>query len=434
MVIDMTPNYARQLRARLMNAPVAPGGELAAAINVGTDRLLDVLEEQYFARELAEGISCFKYLEGDYGSGKSQLIQCLAQRAHAQNIVTSLVTIGQECPFSSPLAILRNVTASFRPPPTPDDPSGQRKGIELLLQTWIRSRLREMGVTPGGVVPDAVRYQIELPFRTPWLGAPDAQMGSGLRALGNRLTALESGAESTASDSELVAWVRGDRITSRTLKDTFGLHEAANDQNAFQRLKTVIAFLRERLHFKGFFVAFDEGTRITSFRRGSVKQRQAIENMLSMINQNAEGEFGGVMFLYAATPEFRSDVIQNTYTALRDRIGSVAFLPGRPMTPLIKLDDLNSDETLHDLGLRLLDVFACADGSSWDRPLQKANMGALIETEKRLLGFPSTVPPRYFVFHWCRWLAEQGHGQLALDRTSASAFVEKNVLPEHGDY
>jgi hypothetical protein len=38
-------------------------------------------------------------------------------------------------------------------------------------------------------------------------------------------------------------------------------------------IKTVVEFLRERLGFKGFFVAFDEGTRTMSFRRGTVKRR-----------------------------------------------------------------------------------------------------------------------------------------------------------------
>ena len=44
-VTDMTPSEARRLKAQWMNAPVAPGG-LAPAINVGTDRMLDVLEER----------------------------------------------------------------------------------------------------------------------------------------------------------------------------------------------------------------------------------------------------------------------------------------------------------------------------------------------------------------------------------------------------
>ncbi len=425
---DLTRQDASRLKSKLMNAPVAPG-VLAPFINAGTDRLLDVLEEQYFKRELAEGISCFKYLEGDYGSGKSQFIQCLAERAHRHAIVTSLVTIGQECPFNSPLSIYRNVVSSFVPPPS-DDAAEDRKGIEVLIQGWIRSELRKHGVTPGNAVPDEVRNQINRPFEEPYLGAADMQTGSALRALGRRLLASEAGADLASSDYELISWVRGESIRSAMLRQTYGLHEPATDATAFQRLKTTVHFLRTRLNCRGFLVAFDEGTRTMSFRRGTVKQRQAIENMLTMINQNAEGEFGGVMFLYAATPELRTDVIQNTYIALRDRIGSVAFAPGQPMTPLIKLDDVNTDATLARIGERLLDVFAVADQVEWDEGMQRNNMRVLVEAEKRLLGFPTTVPPRYFVYHWCLLLESQKTGQRALDLAAAGRFVESNRLPD----
>jgi hypothetical protein len=424
----ISPEYARKLKAQLMNAPVAPG-VLAPVINVGTDQMLDVLEHQYFRQELADGISCFKYLEGDYGTGKTQFIMCLAQRAHQHHVVTSVVTIGQQCPFSSPLAILRNVAASFLPPPSVDDSTGQHKGVEILIQHWIRGQLRQMGVSVGDAVPDAVRHQVERPFVVPWLGAPDIQMGAALQMLGKRLLAIESGADASVSDRDLIAWTRGESVRSSALRG-YGLHEPASDTSAFQRLKTIVAFLRERLNYKGFFVAFDEGTRVTSFRRGTVKQRQAIENMLTMINQNAEGEFGGVMFLYAATPELRTDVIQNTYTALRDRIGSVAFLPGRPMTPLIKLDDVNTDSTTLQLGEKLLDVFDAADGGQLDRNKQRANMRVLLDAQKRQLGFPISVPPRFFVFHWCRLLAEQELKQQTLTPEDAFAFLERNALPE----
>ncbi len=425
---EMSPQAARKLRAQLMNAPVAPGA-LSSAINVGTERMLDVLEQQYFTQELADGISSFKYLEGDYGTGKTQFIQCLAERAHRNDVVTAIVTIGQQCPFSSPLAIFRNVAASFVARTFGDDLGSQPKGVEVLLRSWIHDRLRSMGVTPGNVVPDAVRLQIERTFTAPWFGAADTQMASGLRALGGRLLELECGAESTVLDDELTAWVRGDTLRSPNLRAN-GLHEPASDATAFQRLKTLIGFLRERLSLKGFFVAFDEGTRTMSFRRGTVKQRQAIENMLTMINHNAEGEFGGVMFIYAATPDFRADVIQNTYIALRDRIGSVAFLPGRPMTPLIKLDEVNTDATLRELGDRLLQVFAVADAISWQHERQRANMLVLIDAQKQVLGFPTTVPPRFFVFHWCRLLAEQADRQFSLSPDDAFVFVEQNRLPD----
>ena len=429
MSIDLSPQQARRIKAMLLNAPVAPGA-LSPEINVATDEMLGVLEKQYFERELAEGISCFKYLEGDYGTGKTQFIHCLARRAHAHDIVTAIVTIGQQCPFSSPLSIFKNVMVSFVPPPTEDDQVGAQKGIEILLQAWIRSQLRRLGVTPGNAVSDAVRRQVERPFSDLWLGAPDSQMASAMSGLGRRLVALESGANPTGADHELISWCRGDAVRSNNLKQNYSLFEPANDSTAFQRLKTVVSFLRERLSYKGFLVAFDEGTRTGSFRRGTVKQRQAMENMLSMINDNADGEFGGVMFLYAATPDFRTDVIQNTYTALRDRIGSVAFVPGRPMTPLIKLDEVNSDAGLMQLGERLLEVFEVSDGVVWDRALQHRNMQALIEAQRRVLAFPGSTPPRFFVFHWCRFLAEQADRQITVDQQAAIKFVESNHLPE----
>jgi hypothetical protein len=189
-------------------------------------------------------------------------------------------------------------------------------------------------------------------------------MASALATLSQRLLKLNCGAKDAVSDSELIAWVRGSNIRSSALK-SIGLFEPVRDDNAFRRLKTTIAFLRTRIGYRGFLIAFDEGTRTSSFRRGSVKQRQAIENLLTMINQNAEGEFGGVMFVYAATPDFRSEVI-STYRALQDRIGTKAFSKGSPQVPLINIEEANSEEVIYSIGERLLSVFSRAYDVTWD--------------------------------------------------------------------
>jgi hypothetical protein len=429
LMTELTPTAARRLKAQLLNAPVAPGG-YSHLINVGTDSMLDVLEEHYFRRELADGISCFKYLEGDYGTGKTQFIQSLAQRAHRNNIVTAIVSVGQECPFSSPSAILRNIMRAFAPPPENDTPA-EGKGIEVLFDRWIARRLAELGVPDGAEVPAVVKREVERHFDSVWLGAPDLQMAAALAHLGRRLLALRAGATPSALDNELIAWIRGDSIASRNLRD-LGIYEKTRDETAFSRLKTVVGFLRARLGHRGFFVAFDEGTRTSSFRRGSIRQRQAIENMLSMINENAEGAFGGVMFLYAATPDFRADVINN-YIALRDRIGRIAFQPGRPMVPLIDLGAQNTDAVLHQLSERLMDVFERADDVRWDRALQRSNVTDLIEAQKQEIGYVETVPPRFLVYHLCRLLESQRPSQFRVDLNQAVKFVRSTPLSEESE-
>jgi len=398
-------------------------------MNVGTNHILDALEQHYFRGQLADGLGCFKYLEGDYGSGKTQFINSLASRASQHDIVTALVTVGAECPFNSPVAIFRAIMESFQPPFEAEPSGNEPKGLEVLIESWILRKIHELGATPGNDVPELVQRQVEQQIGELWRGAPDPQMASALIALSQRLLKIACGATSTVVDNELIEWTRGDNIRSNALK-SIGLFEPARDDNAFRRLKTVIAFLRSNMGYQGFLIAFDEGTRTSSFRRGSAKQKQAIENLLTMINQNAEGEFGGVMFLYAATPDFRSEVI-STYRALQDRIGSKAFSKGSPMVPLINIEDTNSEAVIFDMGQRLLGIFSKAHDVQWDKKMQVANMRAIVAAQKDILF--ETPKPRFFVYQYCRFLDHQKDAQHLTSPEQASEFVNGNEPPQDGD-
>lgn len=428
MTVEISKGDAKRIRQKLLSAPVAPGG-YAHFINAGTEKILNILEDNYFREELPEGISCFKYLEGDYGSGKTQFIYSLAERARQNSIVTAIVNISQECPFNSPLAIFKSIMSSFIPPKL-DGSGREEKGIEVLLKAWIIGKLKELGWSPGQEIPDMARRQVEQAFTNVWYSPPDTQMASALSALGKRILDLESGAQTSVMDTDLFSWTRGEKVRSKTLRELHGLHEPTRDETAFKRLKTTIEFLRTRLGFRGFFIAFDEGTRTESFRRGSVKQKQAIENMLTMINENAEGEFGGVMFLYAATPRIRNEVIQN-YTALNDRIGTVAFVPGRPITPLIELESLNSEEITAQIGQKLLTIFSKADGVEWDASIQSSNIKVVMQALKNTMFFEEgRIPPRHFVFQFCSLLEQQKNNQMELTIEQAEVFVQTHELPE----
>ena len=426
MEIAISSLDARRLVNTLLNSPIAPG-RYSHFINVGTEHILDALDHNYFRGELADGIGCFKYLEGHYGSGKTQFINSLAQRASEQDVVTALVTVGAECPFNSPAGIFRAIMESFQPPV--DAEGADAKGIEMLIDSWINTRIRQLGAESGEDVPDIAQRQIEKQVGGLWKGAPDTQMASALTALSKRLLKTNCGATESVADSELISWIRGDNVRSNTLK-MMGLFEPVRDDNAFRRLKTAITFLRTRMAYRGFLIAFDEGTRTSSFRRGSIKQKQAIENLLTMINQNAEGEFGGVMFLYAATPDFRSEVI-STYRALQDRIGSVAFSRGSPLVPLINVEEANSEEVIYRIGGRLLEVFSKAYRLEWDMPVQTANMKAIVEAQKDRLF--ETPKPRFFVHQYCRFLSGQRDSQRAINAEQASDFVNDNEPPLEGE-
>lgn len=416
---------AEQVAAKLLNSPIAPGG-YSAVINVGTDPILDSLEENYFTQRptgLADGISCFKYLEGDYGTGKTQFIHSLAERAYRNGVASSIVSIGEECPFNSPLAIYKALMGGFV---TAETVRGDEQGLAVVIDEAIRRRLREAGVEDGASVPDEVRSEIEFPLKRIALGASDSQTAVGLALLARLILGIHCGdVPPETLVNEVISWLRGDKVVSKQLRER-GLVESANDQNAFKRLKTVIAFLRKRLSVRGVFVAFDEGTRTNAFRRGTTKQRQAIENLLTMINENSENGFAGVMFLYAATQDFRSDVISK-YTALNDRIGSVAFDAGSPMVPLISLDSLITDELLDNMAQRLREVFGVAREVAWDEAIQRDNARRLLDAQKRQFMY-TRVPPRVVVYQYCRFLDQQVRKQARISDDEALRFVGAHDL------
>lgn len=432
MTIEISRISAKRILRQLMNSAVAPG-QYAHFINAGTDKILSVLETEYFQEELPEGLSCFKYLEGDYGSGKTQFIHSLAEKARTNDIVTSIVNIGQECPFNSQASIYKAIVRSFLPP-SQDEKNITEKGIDVLIDSWIRKQLHALGWTDGQEVPEVAHRQIEKAFLQNWLGAPDPQMASALQGLGQRLLAQVSGAQESILDKELTSWIKGDRVRSKNLKDNYALHEPVRDETAFARLKTVFEFLRTRLGYKGFFVAFDEGTRTNTFRRGSVKQKQAIENMLTMINEHGDGQFNGVMFLYAATPDFRSDIIQH-YDALKDRIGDISFVQGMPIPPLILLDSINNADVIQKIGENLLEVFSKADGVSWNQDIQVHNIKMLIEGLRRkdYLGEHDSISPRYFVYTYCRFLYQQQYEQKSITEDEAEEFARTHTISESED-
>lgn len=282
--------------------------------------------------------------------------------------------VGTECPFNSKLAIFKAVMGSFLPLGDALVIDDDDRGVVILMEGWIKRKLRDHGVELGEPVPD-VRAELNRSFTPPMNGAADPQMATALRHLGQRLVEHACGATSTPMDDSLISWVRGDKITSTNLK-SIGLFEPANDENAFNRLNTTLKFLRQRLGYRGFFIAFDEGSRAMSFRRGSIKQRQVVENLLDFINKTGDQQFSGVMFLYAANDEFRSELIAK-YEALDNRIGNVAMTAGSPMVPFIDLDAANTPELLDQLGDRLMDVFETARGISLDRAIQGSNFEAL---------------------------------------------------------
>lgn len=425
MTIDK--DEAQRIRSNLLNAPLAPGG-YSHFINAGTDWILDILENEYLKQRLPVGAACFKYLQGPYGSGKTQFIFSLAARGWRNNIATAVVNIGIDCPFNSPLAIYKHVMSGFVAPDIENSHSADQTGIELLIDRWIRGKLAEMGVGAGDRPEPEMRQDLDRMLSQSVMGSPDTQTTTAIQRLARSILNHRTGGG--LIDQQALQWLKGDSVNFPELKKV-GIVEKANDLNAFQRLKAVLVYLRKVLGYKGFLIAFDEGTRTGSFKKASVKERQAVENLLTLINESSRpGGFDGSMFLYAATPDFRQDVVSR-YVALDARIGGTAFSAGSPMVPFIDLDQILSDDLITGIAHRLREVFARASDITWDEDIQKHNLEELMKAEKEV-DFTSVISPRRFVYHYCLLLQDQEHNPRSLSETDAHGIAQDRP-PEIGE-
>ena len=154
---------------------------------------------------------------------------------------------------------------SMVPALAPGDESGESKGIELLLNRWIERQFREAGVSEGEFVDPEIKENLEkLVSQTP-MGYPDTQMMLALQRL-TRSILNHLAKPGVPIDVQALQWVRGENVRFPELQKT-GISERVNDSNAFNRLKTLVLYLRKVMGHRGFLIAFDEGTRTGSFRR-----------------------------------------------------------------------------------------------------------------------------------------------------------------------
>lgn len=136
------------------------------------------------------------------------------------------------------------------------------------------------------------------------------------------------------------------------------------------------------------------------------------------------------MFMYAATPDFRLDLISR-YTALDARIGGTAFSAGSPMVPFIDLDPLMGDALTVGIAQRLREVFSRACDKDWDESVQQHNLELLMNAEKEV-DFTTVVSPRRFVYHYCLMLEDQRRDESRITESGARRLAE-NQPPEFGE-
>lgn len=335
--MDITIQSARAIINALKNG-VVPDENLEL-LCVGRAK-----ELQEFSRcfeIVSEGGGTVKFLNGEYGSGKSFLLNVIKQKAVRSNFIVSRIQVDRSFRFNNPehlyYHIMHNLTLNV---------TGKAvTSFESIFDLWT-SRLQESddGKTAADeinrVIADLTRYNGT--FARAFLAYIKARVGKD-RAL---------------SDT-IASWLMGEKNIPANLKARFEVIGSVDRLNSIDFLKAFIELLK-LLGYNGLVVLVDELELITGERVDI--RRASYENLRSLIDLCCSGELGGCMFVFAATNEFFENPEKGirTYEALAQRLGDAIDKSNAAMydvrQPIIRLQKLSVEE-FQELTDRVIDIY-----------------------------------------------------------------------------
>jgi hypothetical protein len=369
----------------------------ASYLNVGTDSIIrrlrtDYLEDLLTAFEGQDGSGACKWVEANYGNGKTQFLRCTQEEAWNLNYVTAFVELSQdECPLDRPDRIYGAIARSIQAKPLTPADVDRGRGIDVALQQLLDRKFQ--GVLSGNLNDD-LRDQAIAWVETSLAATPVESTGFRTAVVQFLQAKLKGDSQKTQVAS---VYLRGEPYATKELKE-IDLYEKLDKASGFRFLRSLCQLIQRSELAAGTVLLFGEARRSLSLM-SSKAQKIACENLLTIINRCNSGDLPGTLFLYAVMPEFFTE-FATAYPALQQRCGPATRINLESLQGLKELD------LLQMIGEKITDVFrrAFADAPS-DDTLLKTNLRCVAEQALRQTMVGSGTR-RLLVSSWVRALQQ----------------------------
>lgn len=344
-------------------------------INVGNESYLNVLEEEYFGRQLKGGAS-FKLVQGYFGGGKTHFLYCVRDMAWRHGFAVSVVELSPtECPYDDTLKVYASVarrlaTHAGRPGEMPR--YGLTDMLRDLIDEEVKKAARELREEGSSRPGEEAKEQVGRWLRRE-VGRTPCESVSYRKAIVEFALAWLD--EDYQREQALEAWLRGEPIPKSEVRE-YGVYEQMKRANGFLMLRSLTQMMTG-LGFAGTVLLFDEVDRNLSV---SAKRSQVIgDNLRQVIDLCGRHQLPNTLFMYAVPPEFMRTIVPD-YPALYQRLKTPVPLSVRsPQAVLIDLEqlDLSPQALLTRIGERLIPVFNTARDTELDDDIQHENASVL---------------------------------------------------------
>jgi len=335
--MELTKQRARHIINALKNG-VVPDYDLEL-LCVGRDK--QVQEFKRCFEVISEGSGTVKFINGEYGSGKSFFLNVIKQTAIKNNFIVSKIQVDRGFRFNNIehlyYHVMHNLTLNI---------TGKSvTSFEGIFDLWI-SKLQETTdrskavAEINQVIESLNRYNMS--FARAFLAYIKAR--------------IEKDRELSYT---IVSWLMGEKNIPAGLKSKFDIVGSIDRLNTIDFLKAFTELVR-LMGYNGLIILIDELELIMSERVDI--RKTSYENLRNIIDTCCSGEFGNCMFVFAATNDLfeNSEKGINTYEALSQRLGDAIDKNNSSLMdvrqPIIQLQKLSIEE-FQELTDRVIDIY-----------------------------------------------------------------------------
>lgn len=349
-----------------------------------------------FLHDLAtieDGGASFRLVSGQYGSGKSFLLQIIRNNAMERNFVVADADLSPERRLAGTkgqgLATYRELMQHLS---TLTRPEGS--ALESILQKWISSLqtniTKARGLRPDApeivdAVSDEIRevltYLTEMVYGFAFSYVIEAYWRG-----------MKTGDENLKQAS--LRWLRGEFTTKTEARKYLSVDCIIDDQSWYEFLKLFAVFV-VKTGYKGLLVFLDEGVNLFKITHKQARDSN-YEKILTVFNDTMQGKAQFIGVFLSGTPQFIYDERRGlfNYEALRSRLadnrfGAQGFVDYT--SPVIKLDQLSAEE-IYLLLERLCELHGAY--YSYLCPFGESELTAFISTIVDRLGVDQLLTPR----------------------------------------
>ncbi|MCL2531627.1 MAG: ATP-binding protein [Oscillospiraceae bacterium] len=363
--------------------------------------------------QIAQGGAAFRFLVGQYGAGKSFLLQTMRNHVMEKGFIVLDCDLTPQRRFCGSRGqgaatyqeLVRNLSTRTKP---------DGGALPLLLDRWAAAISKEqLPATLQAMQEQVHGFDFSIALQKYW----QAFHGS-----------------DDDTQARVLRWLRGEYTTKTAAKQAIGINLIVNDDNWYDFLKLLAGFAVQA-GYAGMLVMVDE--LVNLFRIPHRPTRQCnYEKLLSMYNDALQGKAQHIGFIMGVTPQALEDSDKGlfSYDALRSRLAEGRFASTGVrdlLAPVIRLAPLSDEELLV-----LCEKLAALHAQLYDyqNSVTPEEIAQFLQLEFARMGAAQHITPREVIRDFIELLnlAYQSSGTRVADILAGGDFVFAQTAQEDG--